>query len=326
MCAQRVIEFEPEVYHCTLGPHEPVLVVQPGDTVITSCVDARGIDARGEQIGLDQLAGPVAARQERSNPLTGPFHVEGAEPGDALAVRIEEVQPTRTWAWSANGDRFGFFSTEDIYGPTTFAAPQWAPAEQCDFRWELDMETGTGRLKLSRSRLREVEIPLHPFLGCLGVAPERGETRITMTPGRHGGNMDCPVVRAGVTVYLPVFVSGGLLAMGDCHAAQGDGELCGVGLEVSCQVRLTVDLVKGWNIHWPRAEDEERIMAIGSVRPLDAAYGIAQVELMDWLVRDYGFDTNEALQLLSQVGTSQIGNVVDPNYSVIASFPKACLP
>jgi len=326
MSAEGAREFKPDVYHCTLGPHEPVLSLQPGDTVITSCVDARGIDAQGEEIGLSQLAGPVGARQERSNPLTGPFHVEGAEPGDALAVRIEEVHPTRSWAWSGNWDSFGFFSTEDIYGPTTFAPPQWAPDDECYFRWELDLEKGVGRLQLPRSRLKQAEIPLHPFLGCLGVAPERGETRMTMTPGRHGGNMDCPVVRAGVTVYLPVFVRGGLLAMGDCHAAQGDGELCGVGLEVSCRVRFTVDLAKGWSIRWPRAEDEEHIMAIGSVRPLDAAYAVAQVELLDWLVTDHGFDSNEALQLLSQVGTIQIGNVVDPNYSVIASFPKACLP
>ena len=326
MPTETVQEFRPQVYHCTLGPYEPVLRLRPGATVVTSCVDAHGIDACGEQITLQELAGPWGARQEIVNPLTGPFYVEGAEPGDALAVCLEEVNVTRDWAWSRNADYFGFFTTEEIYGPITFTPPQWAPAEQCEFRWELDRRRGVGRLALPRSRLKQVEIPLHPFLGCLGVAPERGESRITMTPGRHGGNMDCPPVRAGATVYFPVFVPGGLLSMGDCHAAQGDGELCGVALEVPCQVRFTVDLVKGWHIRWPRLEDEEHIMTIGSVRPLHSAYAVAHVELLDWLVRDYGFEKFEALQVLSQVGSARIGNVVDPNYSVVARFPKSYLP
>ena len=182
------------------------------------------------------------------------------------------------------------------------------------------------RLALPKSRRKEVEIPLHSFLGCVGVAPEHGESHTTMTPSRHGGNMDCPTVTAGNTIYLPVFVPGALLLMGDCHAAQGDGELCGSGLEVSCQVRFTVDLVKDWPISWPRLESERHIMAIGSVRPLDAAYAIAHVELLDWLVQDYGFESFEALQVLSQVGSARVGNVVDPNYSVVARFPKRYLP
>jgi len=319
-------ELRPERYHTTFGPHEPVLSVRPGDEVVAWCVDARGLDADGEAIGVEQLAGPAGAREQVSNPLTGPVHVEGAEPGDALAVHILEVMPTRAWAWSATPPEFGFFSTEEIFGPTSFDAPEWATPEQCEFRWELDLERGTGRLELERSRLEAVEVPLAPFLGCLGVAPERGETRMTMTPGRHGGNMDCPQVRPGTTIYLPVFAPGALLFTGDCHAAQGDGELCGVALEVSCRTRLRVDVVKQWPIRWPRAEDDEHIMAIGSVRPLRAAYAAAHVELLDWLATDYDFDRFEAYQVLSQVGTARIGNVVDPNYSVVARFPKACLP
>ncbi len=326
MTETRVREFRPTIYHCTVGPHEPVLRLQPGETVVTWCIDAAGKDEQGKQISLAQLAGPWGAQQDIANPLTGPFFVEGAEPGDALAVRIEQIDLTRDWAWSANRDYFGFFSTEELYGPTTFTPPQWAPAEQRDFRWELDTDQGVGRLALAHSRQEQVEIPLHPFLGCLGVAPEHGETRTTMTPGRHGGNMDCPVVHAGVTAYLPVFVPGGLLVMGDCHAAQGDGELCGVALEVPCQVRFTVDVVKPGHIRWPRVEDEEHIMTIGSVRPLSAAYAAAHVELINWLVDDYGFDRFEALQVLSQVGSARIGNVVDPNYSVVARFPKCYLP
>jgi len=136
MPAENVRELTPREYHTTIGPHEPVLTVRPGETVITWCVDALGMDAQGQRIALDQLGGPPAARQELANPLTGPFYVEGAEPGDALAVRLEEVVPTRDWAWSRNRPAFGFFSTEELYGPTTFTPPVWPPAEEWEFRWD----------------------------------------------------------------------------------------------------------------------------------------------------------------------------------------------
>ncbi|MGD9497072.1 MAG: acetamidase/formamidase family protein [Armatimonadota bacterium] len=322
----QVHELRPAGYHTTFGPHEPVLTARPGDEVIAWCVDARGLDAEGERIGLEQLVGPAGGRRQVSNPLTGPIAVEGAEPGDALAVHLLEVTPTRPWAWSTTPSDFGFFSTEEIVGPTSFAGPQWLEAGECEFRWELDLQAMTGRLELARSRLAAVEVPLHPFLGCLGVAPERGETRMSMTPGRHGGNMDCPQVTAGTTLYLPVFEPGGLLCLGDCHAAQGDGELCGVALEVSCRARLRLEVARGWAIRWPRAEDDEHIMAIGSVRPLRTAYAAAHVELLAWLTQDHGFDRFEAYQVLSQVGSARIGNAVDPNYSVVARFPKRYLP
>ncbi len=326
MSGTRVHELRPERYHTTFGPHEPALTIQPGDEVIAWCADAHGLDADGAEIGLARLGGPAGARRQVSNPVTGPIHIEGVEPGDALVVEILEITPTRSWAWSRTPADFGFFSTEDIFGPTNFGPPQWAPEERCEFRWELDLGRMTGRLALQRSRLPSVEIPLHPFLGCLGVAPERGETRMTMTPGRYGGNMDCPQVAPGTTVYLPVYEPGALLSLGDCHAAQGDGELCGVALEVSCRARLRLNVRKGWALRWPRAEDAEHIMAIGSVRPLRAAHAAAHVELLTWLVDDYGFDRFEAYQVLSQVGTTRIGNVVDPNYSVVARFPKRYLP
>ncbi len=138
--------------------------------------------------------------------------------------------------------------------------------------------------------------------------------------------MDCPELCAGTTLYLPVAVPGGLLCLGDCHAAQGDGEICGVGLETSARVRFRVDVLKDWRLRWPRLEDQEHLMTIGNARPLGAAFAIAHAEMITWLENDWGFDRFEALQVFSQVGTARVGNVVDPAYSVVAKFPKRYLP
>ncbi|MBC8231439.1 acetamidase/formamidase family protein [bacterium] len=167
---------------------------------------------------------------------------------------------------------------------------------------------------------------MHPFIGSIGVAPRYGRTEMSLTPGEYGGNMDCVETKAGTTLYLPVWVRGGYFAFGDIHAAQGDGEICGVALETTAEVTVTLEVIKGKSIEWPRMEDETHIMTAGSGRPLMDALRIAHVELVKWLVDDYGFEKWEAFQVISQVGTTRIGNVVDPNYTVVAKFPKKFLP
>ncbi|TLN18270.1 acetamidase, partial [bacterium] len=172
---------------------------------------------------------------------------------------------------------------------------------------------------------RRIEIPLEPFIGSIGVAPRFGTYQMSLTPGEYGGNMDCPETREGTTLYLPVFVRGGYLSFGDIHAAQGDGEICGVALETTAEVKLGIGLQKGKAIDWPRLEDSDHIMVAGSARPLMDAFKIAHLELTKWLASDYGFSIPDAFQLLSQVGTCRIGNVVDTNYTVVAKFPKRYL-
>ena len=138
--------------------------------------------------------------------------------------------------------------------------------------------------------------------------------------------MDASDVREGATVYLPVFHDGGYFYFGDGHALQGDGEIVGSGLETTMDVTLQFDVIKGQKIAWPRIEDDTHIMVAGSIRPLVDAFRIAHVELIQWLVDDYGFDKMEAYQVVSQAGVSRIANVVDPNYTVVAKFPKSALP
>jgi acetamidase/formamidase len=138
--------------------------------------------------------------------------------------------------------------------------------------------------------------------------------------------MDASDVREGATVYLPIFHEGAFFYFGDVHALQGDGEITGMGIETSADVTLRLDVIKGKKISWPRFEDADYIMVAGSARPLIDAFRIAHVEMIKWLESDYGFDRWEALEILSQVGVARVANVVDPNYTVVAKFPKKYLP
>ena len=194
------------------------------------------------------------------------------------------------------------------------------------FEWQLDLDKNEGTLALANSKLKQVTIPLHPFLGCIGIAPRYGRTEPSITPGEYGGNMDCVETREGTTIYFPVWTAGAYLAFGDVHAAQGDGELCGTALETSAEVTLQIELLPGNTLEWPYMRDDEYIMTTGSGRPLMDCVRLAHTELVRWLADEYGFDTWEAYQLVSQVGTMRVGNVVDPNYTVVAKFPGKYLP
>ncbi len=300
--------FEPTHFHVTIGSHEPVLRIGDHDTVATWCVDAGGGNQDGELV----TAG--------GNPQTGPIYVEGAHPGDALAVRFDRLWPNRERGFS------GSVVAPNVVDPwfATRLAYDQAPDEDV---WLLDLELGTARLDSPPPGLETLgELPFEPMLGCFGVAPPRGQAISTSTSGPHGGNMDYRGFRQGVTVYLPVFTDGALLHVGDGHARQGDGEIVGTGIEVSFDVELTVRVLKGKQISWPRAEDDEFLMAIGNARPLDQALQHATTELMHLLEEDYGLSHRASSALLGQCIRYDIGNVYDPAYTVVAKIEKALLP
>ena len=316
-------EFTPTKFYYTFGPHEPALSVRPGDSIVTETLDCRSRGPDGKEVPDEMKHQPRGTSVKQSNPQSGPFYVEGASEGDTLVVHIEDITPSRSWAESRFVPGFGVFAPEDLgCGPTGLSE---ALPERI-FIWKLDLERNVGRLELPKSSLGHIEIPLHPFFGCIGTAPRFGEVISSITPGEHGGNMDCVDTGIGATVYLPVFVDGAYLMFGDVHAAQGDGESCGVGLETPARVQLSVDVIQGKDIGWPRIEDETHIMVAGSARPLIDAYRIAHVELIRWLAADYGFELWEAMQVVSQVGRARVGNVVDPHYTIVAKFPKDYLP
>ncbi|MBM81553.1 MAG: acetamidase [Planctomycetaceae bacterium] len=295
--------FSPIDYHISLGPHEPVLRVADGDTIITTTVDARGFDSNREQTA------------PRGNPQTGPFYVEGAEPGSTLVVELDEIKPNR---------RYGFCGTAvapNVVDPTYISElPEAGLAE-----WDVDVDAWTARLVAPESKLGELTIPLEPMIGCFGVAAFRGQAISTATSAEHGGNMDYRGFVEGTKVYFPVFEPGALFFLGDGHAAQGDGEIVGSGIEISMDVRVTLRVIKAKKIGWPRAENDDWIMTVGNARPLDQATQHATTEMLRWLQQDYGLDALGANLLMAQCVRYELGNIYDPAYTMVCKINKQWL-
>jgi len=253
------------------------------------------------------------------NPQTGPFYIDGAEPGDALAVQIIELEPARDYAISSSFPGFGALTA------TSYTALLHEPLEETVWFYKVDQAKNTVRYRALKSK-HAVDIPMHPFLGCIGVAPAGGEVRSTVVPEAFGGNMDTWQVSAGATVYLPVNVAGALFSIGDGHLVEGSGEIIGTAVESALNVTLEIGLIKNADLSWPRIENDEYIMSVGSYRPLEDAARIAYNDLVRWIAKDYAMDLQDAYQLLSQTAESDLTQMVDPNYTVVAKVAKKYLP
>jgi amidase len=297
-----------QTYQYTIGPYAaPVLRVNAGDTVIVETQDAfEGKILTEETMPSAVLEVPFL------NPQCGPIYVQGAEKGDALAVKIHSIKPR---------------------GPqprgTTCLVPYFGGLTSTDKTATLQdpLPEIVRKVNVTEQGVEwndRITLPYEPFIGTIGTAPEIDSVN-SLTPANHGGNMDLPDVGPGCTLYLPVRAEGALLYLGDGHAVQGDGELCGVAIEFATRTEMTLDLVKGWTLNWPRLENEKFIMSIGSARPMEDAARIAYADLVHWLVDSYGFDKWEAYLLLTQIGKVRLGNMVDPNYTIGASIAKQYL-
>ena len=292
--------FTPTHYYTTIGSHEPVLRIAPGDTVITTTVDAAGGDAHNEQV------------TPGGNPQTGPFYIEGAEPGDTLVVRFDRLTPNRDTGFTHTVIAPRIVDPEVVHGLP----------EEADAEWRIDAAAGTATLLAPETALGRLTLPLAPMLGCFGVAPPRGQAISTATSGPYGGNMDYRGFVAGVTVYLPVFAPGALFHLGDGHALQGDGEIVGTGIEMSFDVEFSVDLRKGKRVNWPRGQNAEYIFTVGNARPLDEAVQHATTEMGVWLLEDYGLDVRGAGILMGMCVEYDVGNVYDPAYTMVCKLPR----
>lgn len=295
----------------TFATTPPVLHLKPGDRLETWTESALGdfLHKPGDTLPADF----------RPNPNTGPFHIDGAEPGDTLVVKLIRVEPANDFAVAIAGPGFGALTQ------TRFTPMLDDPIPPRTWFYAIDRTSRTVEFSALDSEY-QVKLPLRPFLGCLGVAPAADESRSTIVPGFFGGNMDTPEVRPGTTVYFPVNVRGALLYLGDGHAAQGEGEIAGTAAEVAMNVTIAVDLIKDHAITVPRLEDEEYLMAVGSTRPLEDAMRIASHELIRWIVEDHGLSALDAYELLSVAMESNVSQLVDPNYTVLVKIRKEYLP
>ena len=299
-----VHKFKPTKGWQTYAVREPALTVNPGDRIETNTLFS---DFYTEKDG--PFPGEV-----------GPVYIKGAAAGDTLVVKILKIKPNIPTGRSGTSPAYGVLTA------TKETAMLYEPVPSKKFVWKIDARSMTATLPLPNSRMKEIRVNLQPMLGRLATAPRGDQAVSSGVPSDFGGNMDTSEAREGATVYLPIYHEGAYFYFGDVHALQGDGEITGSGIETSADVTFELDLIKGKAIAWPRLENAENIMVAGSARPLIDAFRIAHVELVKWLESEYGFDRWEALQVISQVGTAQVANVVDPNFTVVARFPKKYLP
>jgi len=253
------------------------------------------------------------------NPQTGPFYIEGAEPGDTVAVHFVAIEPARDWAASTTVPLFGALAG------TRLTALLNEPLEELIWIWQLDRAAKLCRFTARRSAFT-ADLPMDPMHGTVGVAPAQNEVRSALVPDAFGGNMDTPEMRAGTTCYLGVNTGGALLSLGDGHARQGEGETCGVAVECAMNTVIIVDLIKGAGpTPWPRIENDDYIMSAGSARPLEDAFRIAQHDMVTWVAELCGLDKIDAYQFVTQAVESPLANVCDTNYTSIAKMPKRYL-
>src|SRR5688572_15031896 len=300
-------EVVPDDYSYVFNPYrEPIAQVNPGEWVTIHTDDA--FESRITK--KEDLPSHALATAKFLNPQTGPIYVKGAEPGDTLAVRIESIEPTRDFAVSVLIPYFGGLTS------TNLTRTLQEPLPERVWIWDL-VEGGD---KLVNEELG-VKLPWEPFLGTLAVAPDL-EAITALAPGPFGGNMDVPDVKPGNTVYLPVWNEGAVFYTGDTHANQGQGELCGAALVITSRLTVPFEVDKGNAIEWPRIESPDRLMVVGSARPMEDAARIANTELILWLEAEHGYNRWDAYQLLTQAGGLYVGNMVDTTYSLVASVDK----
>ena len=253
------------------------------------------------------------------NPQTGPFFIEGAEPGDTIAVHFLKVEPARSYAVSAVAPGFGALVSTDR---TAILA---ADLPETTWRYDLNADRTSARASSGDGRYAW-DVPLTPFLGCLGVAPAAAEVRSTIVPGPFGGNMDCPEVRQGNTVFLGVNVPGALLSFGDGHYAMGDGEIMGAAIEGAMNVEVFVELIKRQATPVPRIENADEVMFVGAGRPLEDAARVAFKAMVGWVRARSGMRELDAHQFVSQVARAPIVQLVDPEYTVLVKIDKRRVP
>ncbi|HWZ29513.1 MAG TPA: acetamidase/formamidase family protein [Gemmatimonadales bacterium] len=290
---------------------KPVLTVASGDTVdvetlLTSTPErltAAGVPPNDVQQSLRDIVAQVTDKGPGGHILTGPIYVEGAEPGDVLEVRILAVHFAISYAYNGCGG----FLPENCGTPRTRII-------------QLDTVGMVARLDSG------MVIPLHPFFGSIGDAPDPDSGRVSSNPpGRHAGNLDNRSLVAGTSLFIPVHAKGALLEIGDGHAAQGDGEVDQTAIETSLLGRFQLVVRKDLHFSWPRGETPTDLMTMGTDRDLTTATQIATQQMIEMLMQLKGLSRMEAYRMASLAADLHIAELVDQNVGVYMTIPKSVL-
>jgi acetamidase/formamidase len=298
----------------TFGGATPRQRIEPGTRIVTwteDCFD-----------GAVKTAADLPSKKMtpgHDNPQTGPFYIEGAEAGDTVAVHVVKLEPARSYAVSSFGPGFGALVGND---QTAMLGPDFP---ETTWRYDVDAKRNVARTSSADGK-HSWQVPMVPFFGCIGVAPAAGEVRTTIVPGNFGGNMDCPEVRAGNTVYLGVNVPGALLSFGDGHYAMGEGEIMGAAIEGALNVEVYVELIKKKATPIPRIENADEIMFVGSGRPLEDAARVAFKAMIGWVREQSGMSEMDAYQFVSQNAKAPVIQLVDPEYTMLVKIEKNKVP
>jgi len=305
--AQQPIRFEPTNYSNQFSATPvPELRIRPGDTILTTSADAGGLNKNGVRVA------------KRGNPLTGPFFIEGAEPGDVLAVTLLEVKLNRNFATTLN-------TLIPKVLPRSIAKKNWRSAKLV--KWRLDLDKLQGSPIDTSLHLQHIKVPLHPFLGCIGVAPEGDKGTGSGASGPYGGNLDFRYNTTGSTIYLPVFHPGGLLYLGDGHAAQGDGELNGDALETSMDFSFTVTVLKkdSFPLQTPMVVNADFLMFFGIESSLDKSLKAATDAMLSWIQKRYQLTLSQASQVIGPAVEYRIPKIAATKVEVVAMISKKLL-
>ena len=312
----RVIEYRPEPgeFAWTFGGAAPVRTVRPGD-VLKLWTE----DCFAGKVGTEQDLVSQVCEFPFLNPQTGPFYVDGARPGDTLALHFVSIEPARSVGAATTVPFFGALTSDAHTASLQEALPELV------WLYELDNARRTVTYHAKSADLT-FDLPMDPMHGTVGVAPGALEARSSLVPDAHGGNLDTPEMRAGVTAYFGVNVEGALFSLGDGHARQGEGEACGTGVEVAMNTVVIVELVPGVATPWPRLESDAYLMSVGAATPLENAYRVAQVDMTGWLSELCGVDRMDAYQIVAQAALAPVAQVCNPIYTVTSKIAKSLVP
>lgn len=302
------ISCNPTVYYNSFSYKHPVaFVIKQGDTINSESVDAGGFDKFGVSVA------------KSGNPVTGPFFVDGAKPGDVVAVTITSVTLTRNYASTVQSFLARSLPMEEIrsiYGRNAKRVT-----------WQFNENKTRASPEPVYPNMPDFSIALRPFIGCVGVAARiEDKEPLTYSTDSYGGNMDFNRVTSGATIFIPVFHDGALLYFGDGHAAQGDGEINGDALETSIGFSFVARIIKdNDSIVFPRIEDSEYVIAMGMDKTLENALKMATLNLLKWIQADYGLNLKEATQVIGTLIEYRIPTIASPKFEIAAMIKKESL-